>query len=193
MVETMEPPPLPRISPRPKGVAAEGAALIGMLFGGFLALLVLINRDHEDPLAMWLGLALLFCAPGLLAVLALARRPALHLSAGVVAMLVPFTAMSGVALPFLIPAAMSFVAYGRRAGDGRGRLADPVIAALTLFLVIASFVSLIIHPDPYCRTGPNYSLCGSDMVTPIEAALSLAFAVLAIVAPAILASPRRDA
>jgi hypothetical protein len=165
--------------------------VVGLAFGGFLAFLVLANADAEDPQAMRIALAVLYCAPGVLALLA-RRRLSLYLVAGVVGMIVPFTAMSGVAMPLIVPAGMSLVAYGRRAEEARARLSDPVLAILSLFLVIASFASLFAHQDPYCsRTGPNSSECGNDAITSGEAAASLAFSVAVIAVPFVLAKPTR--
>ena len=187
-----ERPPAPPVAvqPPPRGVSEFGSALIGLGFGGFLAFLVLANRSADEPLALQLVFAVLYPASGLLALLATRRRPGLYLASGVVGMIVPFTAMSGVALPLLIPAGMSLVAYGRRAGDARSRFADPTLAVLALFLVMASLGSLNAHQDPYCHTGPNFSDCGSDRITSGEADASLAFSVAVIVVPFVLAKPR---
>jgi hypothetical protein len=177
--------------PHPSGVSEPLSAVVGLAFGGFLAFLVLANAEADEPRAMRIALAVQYCAPGVLALLA-RRRPSLYLVAGVVGMIVPFTAMSGVAMPLIVPAGMSLVAYGRRADEARARLADPVLAILSLFLVIASLASLSAHQDPFCHTGPNFSDCGTDEVTSVEAAASLAFSVAVIVAPFALAKPKRS-
>lgn len=187
------PPPLPPIlGPPPPGFAEIGSWVAGLAFGGFLAFLILWNADGEEPFAMSLSLAIQFCLPGLLALLAWRGRPSLYLAASVVGMVVPFTAMS-IGIPFFIPAGMALVAYGRRAGEVRGKLADPVVAVLSLALVMAAFASLFVHEDPYCRTGPNFSDCSSDIVTPVESTLSLGFSLVSIVAPTLLSAPGKRA
>ncbi len=181
----------PRVHGRRPGLACYGAPIAGLTFGGVLAALVLANTDLE-PFTMRLALALEYCTPGLLSLLALRKRDALYLAAGAVGMLVPFTAMSGVALPLLLPAAMSLVAYGRSAGGSRPRVAGPIVAALAVLLVLSSWVALVARADPYCTTGPNVSECGNDRVTGIEGGLSIAFAVAALVVPATFARSRDD-
>lgn len=165
--------------------------MVGISFGGLLAVLLLANGREEGIGAGQVAFAIQYSAPGVLALLARRRRPGLYLASGVVGMVVPFTAMSGVALPLVIPAGMSLVAYGRHSGEVRARLADPVLALLSLFLVVASWASLLVHQDPYCRTGPNFSECGSDAVTSVEAAVFLAFSVAVIVLPFVLSAPKR--
>jgi hypothetical protein len=162
---------------------------MGLVFGGVLAFLILWNADGEEPFALSLSLAIQICVPGLLALLAWRGRPSLYLAAGVVGMVAPFTTMSVIGIPFFIPAGMAMVAYGRRAGEARGKLADPVIAVLSLALVMAAFASLFAHEDPHCRTGPNFSDCSSDVITPAEATMSLAFSIASGVAPVVLANP----
>ena len=186
------PPPLPAIqSPRPPGLSEIGSWVAGLAFGGFLACLILWNADGEEPIAMSLSLAIQCCSPGLLALLAWRGRPSLYLAAGVVGMVVPFTTMSVLGMPFFLPAGMALVAYGRRAGEARGKLADPVIAVLSLALTMAGFASMFAHDDPRCRTGPNFSDCSSDVIVPAEAAISFVLSIAAVVAPVVLASPAK--
>jgi hypothetical protein len=174
-------------------VAEPGSAAIGLLLGGVLAVLVLANAEGAaEPIAMRISLAVQYCAPGILALLAgVRRRPGLYLAAGVVGMATPFTSMSVLGIPFYVPAGMSLVAYGRRAGDSRGKVADPLIAMAASAFLVASLVALFVHQDPYCRTGPTFSDCSSNIITRAEATLSLAFALATILIPLVLAAPSR--
>jgi hypothetical protein len=184
------PPPTTDLRPPAPGLSEWGAPFLGLAFGGFLAGLALANIDREDPLAQQFIFAVQVLTPGLLALLARRRRPSLYLASGVVGMIVPFTALSGIAIPLIVPAGMSFVAYGRRAADERPRLAAPVLALAAMVLVMASWAALFIHQDPFCNTGPNFSDCGTDRITSIEADVGLAFSILAIVLPFFLSMPR---
>jgi hypothetical protein len=67
------------------------------------------------------ALAAVVAAPGLLALLALSGRPVLLLPAATVLVPLSFLSFAGVALPLLIPAALLFVAYGRRSSAQRVR------------------------------------------------------------------------
>lgn len=192
-VEPGKPPSPPAdVRPAPRGLSEWGSPILGLAYGGFLAVLVIANIESEDPVAQQLTFAVQCLAPGALALFATWQRPSLYLVSGVVGTITAFISMAGVALPLLVPTGMSFVAFGRRSADSRPRLAAPVLAALGLFLVMASWASLVFHQDPYCYTGPNFSDCGSDRITTIEADVSLALSLAGIILPVVLAAPKNE-
>lgn len=188
-VEEGAPPGLPNIRGSGGSPAEWCSALLGLGFGGFLAVLVLRNSGSE-PIAASYALALEYCTPGLLALLARRRRPALYLAGGILGTLLAFTSIG--ALPLLIPAWMAFVAYSRRAGDARGRVQQPVVALMIVVLALAAFAAQFVHQDPGCRTGPNWSECFTNEITTAEGSLALSLVGLTIVAGFALAAPRRE-
>jgi hypothetical protein len=188
------PPALPADAARPAGRLAEfGAAVLPLALAGLLAWFVLRNAEPPDERGdsfMRLALIAFIALPGVLAFVARDRRPALYLAAGMLSTVGAFVSMAGAAIPMLIPAGMAFVAYGRHAGEARGRLADPVVALLVFVLAQASFLGLFLHQDPRCVSGPNYSSCTSDVITSLEATLSFTGFLLTLVAGWLLARPR---
>jgi hypothetical protein len=189
------PPALPADPARPVNRFAElGAGVLPLAFAGFLAWLALRNAELPDERGdafMRLALVAFIALPGVLAFLARRRRPALYLAAGMLSTIGAFVSMAGATLPMLIPAGMAFVAYGRHSGEARGRLADPVVALLVFVLAKASLLGLFLHQDPRCVSGPNYSSCTSDVITSLEASLSLTGLLLALVSGWVLTRPRR--
>lgn len=190
----IDPPALPADPARPGNRFAElGAAVLPLTFAGLLTWLVLRNAEQPDERGdsfMRLALIAFIALPGVLAFVARRRRPALYLAAGMLSTVGAFVSMAGAALPMLIPAGMAFVAYGRHSGEARGRLADPVVALLVFVLGKASLLGLFFHQGPRCVSGSNFSSCTSDVITPLEASLSLAGFLLALVAGWALARPR---
>lgn len=147
-----------------------------------------IEKGREGAMGAF-ALGTVVAVPGVLAVLGLRDRPALLLPAATV--LVPLSVLSfaGVTLPLLVPAAMLFVAYGRRSSN---RLAPPGQAALaTIFvlaLLVAAVAALFVHPDPRTYSTADGSGSTSDVITMVESLSALALAA-AVVGGWWLASP----
>jgi hypothetical protein len=158
-------------------LAEFGAASLPIALG---VALVMIRMANSEPLGrageplVSLAFGAVCALPGMLALIASRRRPALYLAAGLLAGLFGF--ISVVALPLLAAAAaMSIVAYGRHAGEARGRTADLVAAIVCWVLGIACFVGpFLVHQDPRCVVTANSTSCSGDVVTGIEAGIALA-------------------
>lgn len=81
-------------------------------------------------------LALAYALPGLLALLALTGRPAALLAAGALSVLPAFTALSGVSLVLLVPAALDAVGYAR--WRPRPPLRLPALGLLAAIVVLGT-------------------------------------------------------
>lgn len=137
------------------------------------------------------ALAAVVATPGVLALLALADRPALLLAAGTVLVPLSFLSFAGVTLPLLIPAAMLFVAYGRRSSMQpirRGQTA--LTTAAVLALLVAAVAALFVHQDPRQYSTPTESGSTSDVITVAESLISLALVTTALAVSWVLTGPR---
>jgi len=179
------PPPIPRIDPeQPGGLAEGGSAVGGLLLGLGLAVLVLVNNDSSDPFGETMervATAALACLPGLLCLLAGRRRPPLYLAGGMIGVAIPMLLGSIVGVGFWIPAGLAFVAYGRRSGSVRGRVADPVVALVCFVLALTALAAMFVHQDPACSIRANASECTSDYVTSFEGFVSVAITALTLI------------
>jgi hypothetical protein len=189
------PPPTPDApGPPPHSLAELGAWVLPVAMGAALVAIRIANDDATEtgePLVS-LSFGVVCALPGLLALLARSRRPGLYLAAGMLSGIFAFISLAGVTLPLLLPAGMSLVAYGRHAGEARGRLADPVVAMLCWVLGIACFiVPFVLHQDPRCVSGSNGGGCSSDVVTSIEASVALAGVALTLFTGWALSRPRQ--
>ena len=114
----------------------------------------------------------------MLTFLALADRPALLLPAAVVLVPVSFLSFAGILLPLLIPAALLLLAYGRRGA------AQPLRAVATLVWVLVALVAagtaLLVHADPRSYVTPTEQGGTSDVVTVVEALVSLACTITGV-------------
>ena len=148
-----------------------------------------IEKGPEGAMGAF-ALGTIVAVPGVLALLGLRDRPALLLPAAIVLVPLSFLSFAGVTLPLLIPAAMLFVAYGRRSPN---RFASPGQAALTtvfvLALLVAAVAALLVHPDPRTYSTANGSGSTSDVITVVESLSALALAAAAVVGGWWLASP----
>lgn len=165
-------------------VVLAGAALAVVRFvGGTPA-----ERGLEGAMGA-LALGTVVAAPGVLALLGLADRPALLLPAAIVLVPLSFLSFAGVTLPLLIPAVMLFVAYGRRSSTQPAR---PLLAALAsasvLVLLVAAVVALFLHEDPRSYTTAHGGGSTSDVITASESLVSLALATAAIAGGWLLAT-----
>ena len=177
-------------------LAEGGSAVGGLILGVGLAALIIANADTHDVFnerTRDFAIAALVCLPGTLCLMAGRSRPALYLAGGMIGGVIPMLLGSIVGVGFWIPAGMALVAYGRRAGSARGRLADPVIALMCFALAFLAFGAMFVHQDPASYVRPNSSQYTSDYVTAIEGAISLAITVSAAVLGWVLSRPRDDA
>jgi hypothetical protein len=177
-------------------LAEGGSAVGGLILGVGLAVLILVNRDsHEyfNETTRDYAIAALACLPGTLCLLAGHSRPSLYLGGGMIGGLLPMFLGSILGIGFWIPAGLALVAYGRRSGSARGRLADPVIALVCFALAFAAVAAMFVHQDPASLVRPNSSEYTSDYVTPIEGLISLGITVLTPMIGWVLSKPRADA
>jgi hypothetical protein len=153
--------------------ACIGAAGVTVVVIRFLA-----RSPAETGAEAWLGsLALggVVAAPGILAVLALWDRPALLLPAATVLVPVSFLSFAGILLPLLVPAALLFIAYGRRSARWPGRrLRTAATLAWVQVLLVAAVAALLVHQDPRSYATDLEQGSTSDVVTVAEAVVSLA-------------------
>jgi hypothetical protein len=175
--------------------AERAAAFLGIAFAIGLAALRAARSDGIDSVAGPLdpiAFGAVYGLPGFLALAGTRRRPALYLASGVLAPLLAFTALSGVALPLFIPAGMALVSYGRRAGQARGVIPDAAVALVCFVFVVGSFAALLVHQDPRCVSTANSSGCTSDVLTSFEAVLASALATVTLGLGWFLSAPRSD-
>jgi hypothetical protein len=179
-----------RVYPFGTTFAERGAALLGVLIGLGLALLRSRSGTVDGP---WdpVAFGFVYGLPGFLALAGRRRRPSLYLAAGVIGPLLSFTALSGIALPMMIPAGMALVAYGRRAGEARGILPDPAVAFICLVLTAGSFLTLFVHQDSRCVSTATSTSCTSDVLTLAEAAIATVGVALTVFAGWALSRPRK--
>lgn len=118
-------------------------------------------------------------APGLLAFLALPNRPALLLPAALVLVPLSFLSFALVTLPLLVPAFLLVRACARATPPG----ATAQTAATGLFVVallVAALLALFAWDDPrQYRTGTGFTGT-SDVVSYLEATISLACTAVAV-------------
>jgi hypothetical protein len=147
------------------------------------------QRAMEGP---WGGLALgaVVAAPGVLVLLAFFDRPVLLLPAAIILVPLSFLSFAGILLPLLIPAGVLVAAYTRRSPSHplrAGRTGVVVISVVALLLAAA--ISLFVHEDPRQYTTPTESGGTSDVITPLETLICLAFVTAAIATGWLAASP----
>ncbi len=149
------------------------------------------ERAMEGP---WGGLALgaVVAAPGALVLLALRDRPVLLLPVAIILVPLSFLSFAGILLPLLIPAGMLFAAHGRRSvyhplGVWRTGLVALSVAAF----LIAAVISLFVHQDPRHYTSATVSGSTSDVITPLEALICLAFVTAAMATAWLATAPKR--
>jgi hypothetical protein len=196
VIQLENPPGLPKRESRATGpLAAERLGpLLALAMGIGFAIFRTLNSDALDatagPLAP-IAFGVVWGSPGLIGLLAGRRRPALFLGAGMLGTMLAVFPLSLTVL-LLIPAGMCFAAYGRRAGDARGRLADPIVGLLCMVGGVWSFVVLFMHEDPRCLSTATSQTCG-DIVTATEAAIALAGMAVTILLAWAASHPRSDA
>ena len=157
-------------------VVAAGVALSVVRYAGSSP-----AETGAEALLGSVALGAVVAAPGLLTLLALEDRPALLLPAATVLVPLSFLSLAGVLLPLLVPAAMLFVAYGRRTQDApRRRLRTAATVAWVQVLVVAAGAALFVHDDPRSYVTATESGSTSDVVTVGEAVVSLLFVAAAV-------------
>ena len=132
-------------------------------------------------------------ATGALALLALRERAVLMLPAVVVLVPMSFLSFALVTLPLLVPAVMLAIGYRRRS---RVESMSGPQAAVTLWVVvlflIAAVGALLVHQDPREYTTPTSSGGTSDIITTVEALISLALTATGLAAGWFLSAPVRS-
>lgn len=97
-----------------------------------------------------LALAAAYAVPALLALVALRGRPLLLLPAAGLAFLFSFTALSGVSLVLLIPAAAYLVGFLRAAPPAGRAVAGVTVVLVVVALGVASFLGLFARGELVC-------------------------------------------
>lgn len=172
----------------------RAVAVLLILAGVGLAALRFIGASPaEDGLEGALGSVALgapVVATGVLALLALRGRAVLLIPAALVLVPMSFLSFALVTLPLLIPAVMLFMGYQRRAAT-EPLSATRVVATLmvvTVFLIAAVAV-LFVHEDPRHYATPTESGSTSDIITSVEALVSLALTTTGVIAGWTLSPP----
>ncbi|HSJ94971.1 MAG TPA: hypothetical protein VK896_13135 [Gaiellaceae bacterium] len=111
--------------------------------------------DDEPPLDAAgalgdLALAAAYAVPALLALVALRGRPLLLFPAAGLAFLFSFTALSGVSLVLLIPAAAYLVGFLRAAPPAGRAVAGVTVVLVVVALGVASFLGLFARGELVC-------------------------------------------
>ena len=163
-------------------VTAVGAVVVSA--GGGLGVLRLIGDAPElrgvEAASGAFALGAVMAAPGLLALLSLADRPALLLPAGVLLVPLSFVSFAGVTLPLLVPAVMLLVAYGRRCSGHTYPGQAGVCVVVVVVLVLAAFLALFANDDPRRYSTPTGGGSTSDVITVAESLGSLALTAAAL-------------
>ena len=196
MIEAVKHPPLGRV-----GSDAAVAGIGWLVVAGGVAIGVLryvgldgasgAERAMEGP---WGGLALgaVVAAPGVLVLLALRDRPVLLLPAAIILFPLSFLSFAGILLPLLIAAGMLVAAYARRsASHPLGASRTGLVALSVVAFLIAAAISLFVHLDPRDYTTPTESGGTSDVITPLETLICLAFITAAIATGWLATAPNR--
>ncbi|MFY9587199.1 MAG: hypothetical protein WAT66_07070, partial [Actinomycetota bacterium] len=180
--------------PRRARVAELGPVFVGLFAGPALSLLRLINGEAYDrSILPALVFGIVIAVPGILALMALRRRPGLYLASGLIFLPASFLSLAGVTLPLIFIAAMAFVAYGRHADQETPIVWAPLTAMILFILTIASFAVLLFAggDDPRCVSTATSTSCTSDVITNGEALAALGFVALILTAGWLLSKPRR--
>lgn len=150
-----EPPPDSAAPPR-AGRAATTAVTIGAVvqLGSVLAVLALgfLAGDAVGDRLGAVPLAAVYGLPAVLAALALRRRPALLLAAGIASLVLavfPFSLHSFVFGPIAL---VYLVAYARWPKTDHAGKRTATVAMVVPLLLVMAFVALIWHEDPICYT-----------------------------------------
>jgi hypothetical protein len=166
-----------------------GALAIGAAIGAGLAVVAQGGPEPPGPLPGWLVTIVLLGIPGAIGFVGGAKESAALLAAaGAICLCQAFIAMSGVTIPFILPAVVFLVSA---AGSGRRlRRADLAVSAVVVGGWLASWVARLALTEERCDPIPGGTSCGSNVPTSFGTAVALSLAV-ATVAIATLAG-RRD-
>ncbi len=174
----------------------RGVAAFLVLAGSGLAAIRFVGGSPvEDGFEGMLGSVALgapVMATGVLALLALRVRAVLLLPAALVLVPMSFLSFALVTLPLLVPAVMLFVGYGRRSAveavsGPRGAATLVVVVAL----LVAAVGALFVHQDPREYTTPTGGGSTSDVITTVEALISLVLTAASVAAGWYLSAPDR--
>jgi hypothetical protein len=172
-----------------RGVAAF-LVLAGM---GLATIRYLGGSPAEDGLEGALGAFALgapVMATGALALLALRGRAVLLIPAAVVLVPMSFLSFALVTLPLLVPAVMLSVGYRRRSGvESMPGARAAATLAVVVPLLIAAVGALLVHQDPREYTTSSSSGSTSDVITSVEALISLLLTATSLAAGWFLSAP----
>lgn len=183
---------------------------------GAMAVGLLRYRGAGDAQAGWervlqaVALAVLVASPAMLAALSRHRRAVLLVPAAAVLTPLAMLSITGILLPLLVPATLLWVAFATR-WDGApcGRVRALLAAVWVLALLVLAGIALFVHHDPrtygdcvvtvygegsasaWCPPGARGGGSTSDVVTPLEAVISIALVGAAMAGGWVIAGPRR--
>ena len=176
------------------GLAEFGSAGIGIAAGVALAAIRGFNgQDYDRSLLPTLAFGALIAAPGVLALMAMRRRPALYLAAAILYVPISFLSMAGITLPLLFVGAMALVAHSRHGDESLTVVPAPLTAIVLLIINVATWGAMVFNgsDDPRCSSTATSTTCTSDIVTTSEALLGLAGVALILAAGWYLSRPRQ--
>jgi hypothetical protein len=152
----------------------------------------------------------LVASPAMLAALSRHRRAVLLIPAAAVLTPLAMLSITGILLPLLVPATLLWVALATRWDGAPCGPARAVLASVSvLALLVLAGLALFVHHDPrtfgdcvvtvygegsasaWCPPGANGGGSTSDVVTPVEAVISMALVGAAMTAGWVIARPRR--
>jgi hypothetical protein len=165
------------------------AAVLGIAIAASFGALRFANESPAERWGEWFGdlaMAAAYAVPSFLALAGLRSRRVLLLAAGLLGVVLSFTAFSGISLVLLIPAASFFIGYGRAPAGADGSAPRRALAVpVTLILGFAAFLVLFAHQDLLCWSDG----CTSDTIVVWEGLSSLALTASSVLAGAWLARP----
>jgi hypothetical protein len=177
---------------RPTGVVVAG--VVAVVLGVVLGIVATVGASPADPLLGFVALGAVVAAPGVLALLGLRDRPGLWLPAGLAALPLAFLSFAGLTLPLVPVAVVLVMAWARHPDpDGHGRAVAPlaVVTPVLVVLLLGAAVVLFASDDPAEWTTATESGSTSDVITDVEALLSLTCTALAVAAGWALSATRR--
>lgn len=209
-----------QVAATPARLTAPGwvGAIFFVAFGAVVVVLRLTDQPpvREREVVGAIAMGCLYAAPGVLALMARARRPQLLLAGAVLGFTLVPTSFSITPL-LVVPSALLLVARRYTEPTRRGGLRDVVVVVSVVAFAVPALVALFAREDPVCWTysedargrrhyvvepggdpdhlsghvGPGESGggCTSDVITPVEGLASLTFTALLILNAAWLARP----
>jgi hypothetical protein len=150
-----------------------GAGLL-VVVGGAVAVAAISDRAPVEPPLGFVALGAVIAGPGLVALIGFRARPAVWLPAGLAALLLALTSALGYVS--LLPAGIVFaVAWARTpAAMARPAVHPAVLTAMVLFPLLIAGVALFSSGDPSSWRTPAGGGEVGNVITALEALVSLA-------------------